>query len=76
MKRFLIMAALVGGALLASTPTDAMAHTWRWYARRGYYGAYYAGPVVHSRHYRRPAVVVQTPGYYAAPVYGNVYYAP
>lgn len=73
MKRFLIIAALLGGALLASAPGDAMAHGRRWYGRRGYYGGYYPAPVY--RHaYRRPGFIVQTPGVYVAPGYGTVYY--
>jgi len=79
MKRFLILAAVIGGALLASAPTDAMAHGWRWYARRGYAGAYsggYSSTYVAPRIHRRAGVVVQAPGVYVAPAYGNVYYSP
>jgi hypothetical protein len=77
-KRFLILAALIGGTLLASLPGDAMARGPNWYARHGYYPSYYGGYYVgYGRpryYYRRPGVVVQAPGVYVGPAYSNVWY--
>ena len=80
MKRFLILAALIGGALLASLPTDAMAHGPNWYARRGYYGGYYGNPCYRPYPYR-PAYCYRAPVYsysfgaaYPRPYYDYGYY--
>jgi hypothetical protein len=80
MKRFLILAALIGGMSLASLPSDAMAGRWDRGYRRGYNDASFRGyrRVYRPRYYGYPRVIVQAPGVqvgYGNGYYGNAYYS-